>query len=662
MSVPSPEELTAAIAAKAKVEVATVSTVMKAQGLSLVPVPPAKRSLDVRRLSISGTRVNTAWDGPFEKTFEFANGVTALITDQNLRGKSSVLELISWALRGSPRRLRDDVQPWFDRIVLEYSVNGIAMAVVMTKEETGMVADILRGADAEVLDAYLAGEDVPEGSVHVLSGGLSEAEFKAQQHELMMTMLQFEPITNFQIRQGSDQGDLRENGWPAYFGGVYLPPASSDALFGDTVFAALPARILQMFCNVPLMSTQIRLSTMGKLGRQDEKNQNRRLAEDAAARATERAALVSDLEQVAAKLAALPSETDRTYDVIADELGKAEKVLESASAASREAAQTFEESKAIRQADELRANGIRETKLAELLFQGLSPKHCPRCEQTIDAQRTVKEETDHECSVCTKPFPEAGNDTGDEGEPEDVGDALEALKAAETAARDSAEAAASAVADARAEVERLAAELANASRSDEFTNRLTLQLERARLEGRIAGVPEGPVELEPSESLRVIEAATEVLTQATGEAAKEMFEELNAEILALGQKFGINNLERIELNRQGGMKVTTAGVSVPFTRTTGGERLRLRVATVVALLRVGARAGVGSHPGLLLLDSPGSDELTVHDEATLLAELDSLKAELPGLQVVIASAEPAAVQGHVPEENIYSSLDGKPLW
>ena len=297
-----------------------------------------------------------------------------------------------------------------------------------------------------------------------------------------------------------------------------------------------------------------------------------------------------------------------------------------------------------------------------MLFQGLSPRHCPRCEQKIEAQRTVKEETDHECSVCTRPFPEAANDTGDEGEAEEIGDALEALRAAEDAARDSAEAAAASVADARDQVERLAAELAGASRSDEFTNRLELQLRQARLEGRIASVPEGPVELEPSESLRVIEAATEVLTQATGEAAKEMFEELNAEILALGQKFGINNLESIELNRQGGMRVTTAGVSVPFTRTTGGERLRLRVATVVALLRVGARAGVGSHPGLLLLDSPGSDELTVHDEATLLEELDSLKAELPGLQVVIASAEPAAVQGHVPEQNIYSSLDGRPLW
>lgn len=662
MSVPSPAELTAAIADKAGVDPAFVGTVLKAQGLSLVPVPPAARALDIRRLSFSGTRVNTQWDGPFERTFDFSNGVTALITDQNLRGKSTVLELLTWALRGTPRRLRADVKPWFERIVLEYSVNGIAMAVVMTKEEAGMVVDILRGSDPETVESYLSGQDVPEGSIHVLAGGLSETDFRDHQDEMMMSLLKLEPITNFQVRQGNDQGDTRENRWNAYFGGIYLPPASSDALFGDTVFAALPARILQMYCNVPLMSTQIRLTTTGKLARQEERNQVRRLTEDAEARSGERAALIAELAEVEAQLGALPSASERTYELIAAELYEAEQDLELAASASRKAVQTFEGAKADRQAEELLANSFRETELAQLLFQGLSPKHCPRCEQRIEAQRTDLEVSEHQCSVCTKPFPEADADTGDEGEPEDAGDALEALRTAEEAARVSAEAAAMAVAAAHADVDLLVAELTTASRANEFTNRLALRLEQARLEGRIAGVPEGPVQLEPSDSLRVIEAATEVLTEATGEAARSMFEDLNAEILALGQKFGINNLEQIELTRQGGMRVTTAGVEVRFTRTTGGERLRLRVAAIVALLRVGARAGVGSHPGLILLDSPGSDELTVHDEATLLEELHSLKDELPGLQVVIASAEPAAVQGHLPDESIYASLDGSPLW
>jgi len=661
VSVPSPGELTEKIATKAGVGVEVVETVLKANAVSLVPVPPAQRRLDVRRLSFSGARSRTQWDGPFNAVFEFSDGVTALITNENLRGKSSVLELITWALRGSARNLRADVRLWFTRIVLEYSVNGVPMAVVLTKEETGFVADILRASDADVLSAFLAG-DAPADAVSYVKTGLSEAEFKEQQDQLMLTLLSLEPITNFQKRPNSDQGAAQDNTWPAYFGGIYLPRAGSEILFGDVVFAALPARILQLFCNVPLMSTQIRLSTLGKVVRQDEANQNRRVTEDAAARAGERAELVAELAAVEAKFAELPSEGDRTYEVVAAELRHAELRLDELAAVSRSAGFMFDEAKAARQAEEVRASGDRETELAELLFQGLNPKHCPRCEQKFEKERVVREASDHECSVCTKPFPEADPDTGDGGEAEDSGDALEALKAAEEAARVSAETAAADVIKVRQTIERLARELAGASRADEFTNRLALQLEEARLRGRLESMPEGGEELPPSESLLVIEAANHVLTEVTAEAAKEMFVDLNGEILALGRKFNITNLEKVDLQRNGGMQVTTAGAEVPFKKVSGGERLRLRVAVIIALLRVGARAGVGSHPGLILLDSPGSDELTVHDEATLLAELDSLKDELPGLQVIIASAEPAAVVGHLPADSIYSNLEGGPLW
>jgi hypothetical protein len=661
VSVPSAEDLTRQIAAKAAVAVDIVENVLKAQGVSLVPVPPARRRLDIRRLSFRGTRARTQWDGPFEATFDFSSGVTALITSENLRGKSSVLELITWALRGSPRGLRADVRLWFERIELEYSVNGTPMAVVLSKEETGFVADILRASDADVLRTYLAGDGSADG-IHVVAGGLSESEFEAQQDQLMLTLLSLEPITNFQRRKQSDQGDAQENTWPAYFGGIYLPRAGSEILFGDVVFAALPARILQLFCNVPLMSTQIRLSTLGKVVRQDESNQNRRVTEDVAARAQERADLLVELAELETKMAELPSASGRSYDVIAAELRTAERQFDELAAVSRSATATFDDAKAARQFEELQATSDRETELADLLFQGLNPKHCPRCEQTFEKQRTVLEERDHQCSVCTKPFPVVEADTGDEGDDEDTGDALEALKEAEEAARLTAAAAAAAATAARREVERLAQELSQASTADEFTNQMDLQIAQARLEGRLESLPEGGHRLPPSESLRVIEAANKVLTDVTGDAAREMFVELNAEILALGQKFNIKNLEKVELSRQGGMQVTTAGAEVPFKKVSGGERLRLRVAVIIALLRVGARAGVGSHPGLILLDSPGADELTVHDEATLLRELDSLKEELPGLQVVIASAEPAAVVGHLPEEHIYANLEGGPLW
>lgn len=662
MTVPSPDEITAKIAELADIDAGTVADVLAGHGVSLIPVPPAKRQLDIRRLSFSGEKAHTQWDGPFEKVFEFGDGVTALITDQNLRGKSTVLELIAWALRGSPRdELRADVRPWFNRIALEYAVNGTAMAVVLTKEESGFLADILRADSPALLRRFVDGLGNIE-DVHVVASKLSAPDFGQQQVQFMMSLLSLEPMSNFQKYQGSDQGHPVSQTWPAYFGGLYLPKADSELLFGETAFAALPARILQMYCNVPLMGAHIRLTTLSRQVSQDEANRGRRVAEDAAGRAGRRAELVAQLKAVEQKLGALPTARGRSFDVITIELRAAEKELDTVSASARVASRTFDDVKAARQAEELLANNLRENELALALFQGIQPKRCPRCEQRIEDDRAELELSDHHCAVCTREIPVRSNDTGDQGEPEVTGDGLAALTAAETAARETANAAADEMMAARDKVDSLAAELSAASQAKEYSDRVDLQIERARLQGSIEALPEVGMELEPTESLRVIEAATKVLKTVTGEAAAALFEDLNAEVVLLGQKFGIENLEAVKLDRSGRMMVTTAGEETPFKRLSGGERLRLRIAVVVALLRVGHRAGVGSHPGLILLDSPGSDELTVDDEATLLRELDSLKTELPGLQVVISSAEPSAVLNHLSDSSIYASLDGSPLW
>lgn len=660
MSVPTQDELKATIAEKAKLPLTTVEKVLTDRGVSLVPVPPVNRSIDITRLTFSGNRTNTEWDGPFDEAFDFPYGVTAFTTNENLRGKSSVLELVTWALRGKPRDLRSDVQPWFDRITLEYAINGIPMAVVLTKVETGFIADVVRAIDATTLRSYLAGEASP-GAVNVVASGLSETQFAAFQDETMMSLLGFDPITNFQKHNGSDQGAARTNTWPAYYGGIHLP-RNSDLLFGDTVFAGLPARILQMYCNVPLMGTYIRLNTLTRIQRQDEANIFRRATEDAAARAGERAKIQDELDELAVKLNALPAESGRSFLVVSAELRQAERALDTATAESREAGRTYDEAKVARQEEALRASRERETELAEVLFQGLNPAHCPRCEQKFEAKRTERELSDHECAVCTKEIPTGQKHDDDSTDDNEAAvDALVALQAAEDAAKATASSAANAAKDARDLVATLAAELTAASQADEFTDRLQIQLEQARLRGRLENFPDGQVAAEPSETVLVLEAALAVLKDVTTAEAGQLLTELDYEILTIGRKLGIDNLDSVELNRNGGMRVVTAGVEESFKNLSGGERVRLRVAVIAALLRVGHRSGVGSHPGLILLDSPG-DELTVEAEATLLTELHSLRDEIATLQVLVASDEPSAVHGHLPDDHIYASLDRTPLW
>lgn len=662
MSVPNPETLIDRIATDASATAQEVTDLLVGFGISLTPVPPTRRSVSVRRLKFDGERTGTQWDGPFSAEFTFEAGVTALITNENLRGKSTVLELLTWGLRGEPRKLRKDVKPWFHNITLEYSVNGTAMATLLRHADDGYIATVIRSDDADDLHDYVE-DGVSRGTIHVIASDLTEDQFKKHQDEMMLSLLSLEPITSFQKRQGSDQGRATVNSWPAYFGGIYLPRASSDALLGDTVFAGLPARLLQLFCNVPLMSTFIKLNTLTKQVGQDETNRSRREGEDAKSRAGVRKQLKAQLDQVEKNIKSLPSTSTRPYEAISAELRDAERDLDEARTIRRAAEQTYDTARAERQEEELRGNNDRETALAELLFQGLLPKSCPRCEQSIGADRRQTEEDEHQCAVCTKTIEEPTSDFDETtDEVEDDTDALAVLQEAEEVAKVSAEEARSKAQAALEKVEELATELTAASRSQAFTDRINLQLDAARLRGGLDNFPTDPIVTSASNTLAILNAATEVLREVTGEAAHLMFDELNEEILTLGKKFGIANLESVELDRRGGMKVTTAGVEDRFSQLTGGERLRLRVAVVVALLRIGHRSGVGSHPGLILLDSPGSDELTVENEATLLRELDSLKLEHVTLQVVVASAEPGAVIGHIDDSQVFAKLDGGPLW
>lgn len=665
MTIPPQDELKASIAKKVGISVEQVNEVLAGQGVSLVPVAPVNRSIDVQRISFDGRRENTEWDGTFTQSFDFSYGVTAFITDQNLRGKSTVLELVTWALRGKPRDLRADVQTWFSRIVLEYAINGVPMAVILTRQGTSFVADIVRSNDADTLRRYVNGEVDIQG-INVVATSLSESQFASIQDETMMALLGFDPITNFQRHAGSDQGATRTNSWPAYYGGIHLP-RSSDILFGDTVFAGLPARILHMYCNVPLMGAYIRLATLVRVQKQNEANIMRRVNEDINARAEERQTIESELEALAAQLDSLPTASGRSFETVSKELRDAEGELETATTEAREMARILNEARAARQQEELRVNNNRENEIAELLFQGLSPAHCPRCEQKIGAQRTEREISDHECAVCTKEIPIdlPSHDGATEGEEveetEGVEDALEALREAENAAKKSTSEVQDLVVSIRARVNSLASELTASSQADEFTDRIKIQLKQSRLQGRLEGISEDAGFEESSLTLRVLESTLDIVKKVTTQAATGLFAELDAEILALGRKLGIDNLDAVELNRNGGMRVVTAGTPAAFKDLSGGERVRLRVAVIMALLRVGQRSGVGSHPGLVLLDSPG-DELTREAEALLLRELDSLKNELPKLQVIVASDDPAAVQGYIPDSQIYSSLDGTPLW
>jgi hypothetical protein len=674
---PSATNLLDQIATRARCTPEQAKGVLDSFGVNLHATVPTPRSITLRRLKFSGVKAGTAWDGPFDTEFEFETGVTALVTEANLRGKSTVLELLTWLLRGTPRRLRSDVRPWLHVVTLEYAINGVPLATRLSDHDGAFRADVWTADDAlsleQAVDAGYA-----SSAIRVLAGGLDEVEFAAYQQAMMLERMSLEPITNWQKFPGSEDGRPQVNGWPAYFGAIYLPDANSDVLLGDVAMAGLPARLLQLFCNVPLMSAYIKCRTLQRQVGQDEASHSRRAAEDAAARMQQRKELLAEQQRLLEALEGLADANGRTAETVRGELVAADQAYSRTAAEHRAAREQLAEATEARQTELRHRNNETESAIARILFHGLSPKHCPRCENPIGTERAIAEKDDHECAVCTTVITlddmggvEMSSHTGDEQESDALTgyaedgpatDALEALIAAEDSARAAEKVFAAAFRTAEDRIGVLTNELKNLQASTTFKQRRELELELADVNGQLKSTAANSSASPPSTTLAVLNAATIVLGEVTSDGAGNIFDQLNGEIAELGRAFGIDNLDRVQLNRSGGMRVTTAGVDENFGRLSGGERLRLRISVLIALLRVGHRSGIGTHPGLILLDSPGSEELATADERRLIGELDALKQEIPSLQVCITSAEANAVAGVIDDKRIYAVAGAEPLW
>jgi hypothetical protein len=319
-------------------------------------------------------------------------------------------------------------------------------------------------------------------------------------------------------------------------------------------------------------------------------------------------------------------------------------------------------------ADRQRLLDMRESESARRFFHTLDPTMCPRCDTAITGDRRHDAAATHTCPVCTSRL----DTTTDDME-----------TSAENAAQsqeEQTELAEQAAVDARQVLDELSAGLTAALRDrDQARTRLEqlaahratiearrqMELERAVLLGRLEEreqVIAPPGVDDATTELAVLRAAQEEAEQRLRSAAGSLFDELNAEVLRLGQRFGIEALESAEVKRNGQMPLRKGGENTSFGRVTRGERLRLKVAVVIAMLRVGQRTGVGRHPGLLLIDSPGADETEPADVTSILRELASIATELSHLQILTTSAQADLVLDVLDPEHVVVADEGEPLW
>lgn len=635
-----------AVAEKAGMSLTVAELALRKRGIVADrPLRPAP-TLTIRRIAFRGEKRGTAQGAIDFDWSELTAGVWAVTSQRNLRGKSTVLEILLWALRGRPKGLQDDVRRWLSSVCVEFDVDDQRYVVEFAVDER-----VPRGSLARRR---------PSGETDELDRFMSDEGFEAAMSRFMMNTLDLDPVTAIQGKE--DERKVVEHGWAALSGGLYFG-GDHKQLLGDVQMGGLPARMLQMYIGIPWATTVMQASTVKRELEQEAEKASK--AATAAAKDAEIARARIDGELQAAKKIldgfAQVTGTASEIERLAGEVARLSPIaLDLAQRLARAEAETTELER-LATGDERAVRDLRENIVATQFFNGLKPVCCPRCETRVSNERLKRESADLSCSLCAEEIPIDEMEGADDGL-----DAIEQRFAAAKAAADRARANTNALSvkskSSSDELENARRELTKAATSATFEERRKAELDVARLEGALKErqTPARPVIV--SSDVTLINAAHAEADKAYNAGRGDILERLNTEILALGQRLGVQMLEEVKLNTNASLRLTKGGESTSFSKVTAGERLRLRIATAVALIRVGQERGLGRHPGLLIVDSPAAEEVSPDDLTAVLSELQAISRETVGLQIIIGSANASAIVDQLGEQWCRSATGDDYLW
>jgi hypothetical protein len=635
----SPGELRAQVVDRAQVSANEVDQVLRNNDLTLQNVSMPQRTLRMNRLRLIGDKAGPLDPGPFDQTFEFPSGVT-VITGNNFRGKTSILEIIKLMLRGESDDLQQDVRNWLRAVSLDVLVNDQPVGLRARFEDHRIVWGALITGTTEQLAA--ADEGMPPG-LSVLAEVHDEESWSTTVSTRMMQLLGLEELRVYSAGKSADTvGQVNPHGWPMYFGAIYPPSGSDKILLGSTVASGLTTRLLEVFLDLPHAALYTRADAALKRLQGTRSAAARRASTAAAGLESRRATAEQQLNVANQALAELQKLQPGGVELhAAAEAGdEAAREFNAAARAYDGATATLQQATQNRIADERRVHSLKETAVAGALFHGLDPAACPRCETVIDADRRASEVSNHQCSVCRTTIQiDDSEDAAAELEAAEA--ALAASVQAASALKEKAEQTKVAMATAKTKLEAAEARLAQAETSRHVDALMQAEIAVATAKGALEALgPEvaAPAELPPEE--RVLTALVDLLNTDKVTSWQSLAPELDHEIAELARRFGIGELERVSIKRNANMDIFKGGgAKGPFGRQSAGERMRLRFAVVLGLLRVGRQHGIASHPGLLLLDSLKAEEMQDADAAELLEVLVEVARSEDGVQVIATTQD-----------------------
>lgn len=650
------EEWLQAIATRAEVETSAVEGVLSAHRIQPSPVLAQPRRLVLREIEFSGEKDGVANAGPFAFSWmALDHGLWAVLSEYNLRGKSTIIEIVRWMIRGRPSsNLQDDVRRW---------VHAVRLRFLLDSDEYEIVAKTQGDPIGNLCRIRPPGAPGGEQEKTVLADFATDSEFEAVMADFFMHAFAMDPIST--LRQGrEDEGQSVTHSWVAFSGAMFIG-TNYEVLLGDMpVTTGLPSRLMQMYLGVPWVSTLAAVKTAHQIVEQTVQVSARKNEQRHEATKVRITSLSAQLAEKRAELAKIPSndavrnaidaDTTELADVRRQERAMAENV-ERAVAALRELTTVHQE-------DRRDLQTHMDAMSATAIFRRLEPKCCPRCDHTISKAKKELESSTHSCSVCGESITSSEDGEAIKAELLERVAASEAALAQASAKREEAE---DGLAALQRKIDLLQRRLESASKelgSEVLRQEATKAV--AVLEGRLEEASMSSFEQADDRSgeLKILSAVV-TETEARVKAMRDgLLADVSARLVEYAKAFGVENLSKASLKGNATLSLVKGGTSTSYSKLTEGEKLRLKVATVLAMIEIAEDRGIGRHPGLLMVDSPAAQEVSPVDVDHLIAGLQKVFAKLPHFQVFVAGISSKAITDHIPAANRREVVGNGFIW
>ncbi|MFB6466457.1 hypothetical protein ACE38V_06475 [Cytobacillus sp. Hz8] len=602
------------------------------------PASIGKR-LIIHRLKVIGEK-NSGEKINYDK--KFYSGVNILFA-ANGKGKSSIFKIIKFALTGDKGSIKKDVLSWLREIICEFSIGNTLYTIYINFEGKRIFSGLYRISTDDYLEQ--------KGKIGYVENVLIDFETNTETgFKEKMQKFFFDHFSYYNLKWTSGTKgtiDLIENqtSWKTYYKSIYLESKDYNVLFLNQDFGGQNKKILEMILGLKLTYPINSLSQ--KLDYLNNMYQKQELIKSHETELTKERNLLYEVERINEKISIIHKNKKESfqksisinrYSKIAQQIKVLEDEIQDLESQKEELEkQLLQISKSIQRLEEEINFGH--------YFSNLEIKMCPRCEHEVSPEKKLNEQDQHKCMLCNDELVES--DDADieliqtkldelKGNEEKLKSWLEQIKVMGTEKKTLKEQCFTKI---RGIEENIVAFQFYESDLDELSNlverKLELEYELKKDNGNNNIEELNKIE----EKINILSFAIRDLNSIRFDMSKDIIDSFGKLILNQLHKFGLATVTDVVVNDKLEIKFLQNGLYNNFSELNEGEQLRAKIAFFVSLILLDIQYGVGRHSRLLIIDSPGKEEVISKDLIGLSQIFRELEEEYEGdLQIIIGTA------------------------